>query len=192
MSIVISATLAIYSSSIFSFYKTNELAQYVMMMLVKWNSVQEALYRIIWMPEVTTLILTVVFFLGIFFLSLLIRLFAILMRARIFMNDAFTIAVWSALPMMFLLPVSVVLLRILVVSENSIGLFLILFIITQLWSLSRLLKASAVVFDKPAGRVYILGTLVLIIIAGIPLVYYQIKFSLFLYAQYFLDVLVKM
>lgn len=192
LAIIISMTLAIYASSIFYFYKTNELAQYIMMMLVKWESVQQILYQIIWMPEVTTLILTVVVFVILFLLTLVIRLFAMLIRARIFMNDAFTIVIWSLLPMILLLPISLVLLRILVAVEGSIVFFLILLAFMKVWSIIRLLKSSAVVFDKPTIRVYLLGLIVLVLGIGIPLTYYQIKFSLFVYADYFREVLFKM
>lgn len=192
LSIIISMTLGIYISSIFFFYKTNELAQYIMMMLVKWDSVQEALYRIIWMPEITTLILTLVILIGIFLAALVIRVFALLLRARIFMNDAFTIVVWSLLPMILLLPVSIVLLRVLVISQSSIFIFLGLIAILKIWSLFRLLKSSAVVFDKTPTRVYLLGAAIIILLIVFPLGYYQIQYSLMLYAQYFMEVLIKM
>ena len=113
------------------------------------------------------------------------------MGKRIYFKDTMTIAVWSGIPILFLLPVAIILTRILVVSPFTIFIFLGLIVLILFWSLMRILKCTSVVFDILSGKIYFIGFLILILLAGIPLVIYQIKYSIFAYAVYFVEVLMR-
>ncbi len=189
--LIIAFILGMYMTSILNYYRTSELAQFVLMMLIPSNSMMEILFKIIWMPEISMLIISALFFLFAMLLAFIIRIFAMFVRARIYFKDTMTIAVWSGIPVLFLLPVAIILTRILVISPVTIFVFLALIFIVLLWSLMRILKCTSVVFDVLSGKIYLIGFVILIMLAGIPLIIYQIKYSIFAYATYFVDVLMR-
>jgi hypothetical protein len=90
-----------------------------------------------------------------------------------------------------MLPLSIVVIRIIVISPGTVWLFLLLYFITSIWTIARLLKSISVVFDIPVLRSYVIGTVLLIITIGAPMGYYHIKYSFFAYSSYFFDVLLS-
>jgi hypothetical protein len=189
--IIIAFILGMYLTSILNYYRSSELAQFVLMMLIPSNSLMEMLFKIVWMPELSMLIISALFFLFAMIMALIIRIFAVFVRARIYYKDTLTITVWSGIPILFLLPFAIVLTRVLVVEPISIFVFLVLIILILLWSVFRMLKSTSVVFDVMSGKVYSIGISILILLAGIPLVIYQVQYSIFAYAKYFVEVLMR-
>lgn len=189
--IVLSTTVGIFLSSIFYFYRSNILAQYVYMLILPINSLQELFYRLIWLPELLMVFMSAVFFVFALLASFIIRIFALFVRARIFFRDTITITVWAAVPLLVILPVSIVLVRLLVFSDSLSWLVLLLLGLVYIWVWFRILRSTAVVFDVSTFRVYFFGFAVLIFLVGIVLSVYQYEFSIFSYSQYFFDVLTK-
>jgi hypothetical protein len=60
----------------------------------------------------------------------------------------------------------------------------------KIWSLLRLLKSSAVVIDKPKGKVYLIEIALGLIILGIPIFLMQWSRSVIDYLIYVLTVMV--
>jgi beta-galactosidase len=191
LGLVISITIGIFFSSMLYFYRGNELAQYCLMILIPGDAMQEFLYRLIWMPEILIVFISAIFFLLIFIISFIIRLFAFFMRARIFLNDTLTITVWAGAPFLLLLPFSIVLIRLLIISPNFFWIFTALVLLLYFWVFFRMMRATAVVFDKMSRQVYFIGFLLLIIILSVPLAVYQYNYKFFAYCQYFFEVLLQ-
>ncbi|MFP4527840.1 MAG: glycoside hydrolase family 2 TIM barrel-domain containing protein [Candidatus Kapaibacterium sp.] len=191
LGLVISITIGIFFSSMLYFYRANELAQYVLMLLLPGDLVQEFLYRLIWMPEILIIFISAFFFLMIFIIAFIIRLFAFFMRARIFLNDTLTITVWAGSPFLLMLPFSIVLIRLLVLSPHFFWIFTLAMALLFLWVFFRMMRASAVVFDKMSRQVYIIGFIILLIILAVPLALYQYYFKFFSYIEYFTEVLLS-
>lgn len=189
--IVMALILGMYMTSILNYYRTSELAQFVLMMLVPSNQIMEALFKIVWMPEISMLIISTLFFLFAVLLAAIIRIFALFVRARIYFKDTITISIWSGLPILFILPFAIVLTRILVLSPVTILFFLIGIVVILLWSILRMLRCTSVVFDVRSSKVYVIGFLILLVMLGIPLVIYQLRYSIIAYAQYFVEVMLK-
>ncbi len=189
LGVIISFTIGIYFSSILYFYRTNELAQYVLMFLIPSESLKEIFYRLSWTPIPLMLFISVIAFIKLFIISAIIRAFAFFMRARIFFADAFTIAIWSGVPLLVLLPISSILIRILVVSPDLIVVLLVLFALMILWFVGRVLRASSVIFDKVGLKVYTAGLILIVILLGFPLGFYEYNMSIFAFAEYFFNVL---
>ncbi len=189
LSVIISITIGIYFASILYFYRTNELAQYVLMFLIPSESLKEIFYRLSWTPIPLMLFISVIAFIKLFIISAIIRVFAFFMRARIFFSDAFTIAIWSGVPLLVLLPISAILIRILVVSPDLIIALLLIFALMMLWFIGRVLRASSVIFDKVGLKVYTAGLILLVILVGFPLGFYEYNMSIFAFAEYFFNVL---
>lgn len=191
LGVILAATVGIYLSSIFYFYKDSKILEYFLMISLPSNSLKEFAFTLIWMPELSFLIITVVSFALSFLNAYIIRMCAVLARARIYWNDCLTISIWSALPAIILLPVSIVLIRLLVLSPSLIWIFIFLYLITCIWTTARLLKSISVVFDIPELRAYIIGAIVIIIAIGAPFGYFHIKYSFFAYSKYFFNILLS-
>lgn len=189
LGIVLAATVGIYLSSILYYFRDSEILEYFLMITLPSNSIKELVFNLIWMPELSFIVISLSSFILAFITAWIIRVFAILSRARVYWNDCLTISIWSALPAVILLPVSIVLIRLLVLSPGIIWFFLMIYIATSIWTIARLLKSISVVFDIPIIRSYLIGAAIIIIAIGAPLGYYQIKYSFFAYANYFWDVL---
>lgn len=189
LGLIISSTIGIFLSSILNYYSESEVLEYLLMISIPSNGLKEFIYSIVWMPELSFFIITVISYILAFATAWIIRVFAILSRARIYWNDCLTISIWSALPAVILLPISIVLIRLLVISPPIIWLFLAIYVTTSIWTIARLLKSISVVFDVPVMRTYLIGALFLILAIGGPLGYSHIKYSFFAYSSYFFEVL---
>ncbi len=191
LGVVLSLTLGIFYSSIFYFYRTHLLAEYVYMLIIPYNSVQEIFFRLIWMPELLMLFVSAWVFIVLIITALIIKIFALFVRARIFYKDTFTITVWSTVPVLILLPFAIILIRLLVLSESLNWLIILLALLLHLWVFIRILKATSIVFDMRYLKVYTFGFGLIIMIAVIIIGIYQYQYSIFDYGQYFFDVLIK-
>ncbi|MBM2815471.1 MAG: hypothetical protein HW421_2233 [Ignavibacteria bacterium] len=191
LSIVISFTIGIFVSTILYYYRNNFLSDYFFKLFVPSNDILEYIYYLVWMPELLMFIVSVIFILIFLMISLFLRVIAFFIRARINFADAFTISIWSAVPMLGLLPLSVVLIRLLVVSPSQIWVAAILFLILTLWVWFRFLRCSAVVFDVLAGKVYIIGNVLLATICGSLIGLYQYYFVITAYGQYYFNMLIS-
>jgi len=188
LGLIISFTIGMFLASILYFYRMSDVTQFLLMLKIPNNYFQELTYRMIWMPEISFLIISMISFLFVFVASSIIKLFTLFTRARIYYSDCLTITIWSGIPYLALLPFGIVLIRLLALSDFLSIFLLAAFILLNIWVIARMLKASAVVFDKPAGQVYMIGLLLVIIFAGIPIGIYQLRYSLFSYVNYFFEV----
>lgn len=187
----ISLTMGLFFSSILFYYRTSEISNYWLRLLFPSINIQEILFSLVWRPEALLISLAMIFFLLQFLVAAIIRVFSIFVRLRISYRDTLTITVWSGVPFLLILPVAMLIMKLLAISEifTSILLFASLMII--IWGILRMLKATSVVFDKPVARVNVIGFLFLLATLGIPLAYYQIKYSFLDYGEFIFKVLMK-
>lgn len=188
LGVLISLTVGIYLASIFYFYKDNFVFQYILMFLIPSKPLQIAFYKLIWMPEVTFLIISIISLALAFLTAFIIKGFALIFRARVYFNDCTVLSFWAALPAVLLLPISIILIRILAMYPSTIWLFMLLYLTTSVWTIARLLRSTAILFDVPTVRVYFVGSILLVLSIGIPLIFYQINNSILAYTQYFIQI----
>lgn len=188
LGVLISLTVGIYLASIFYFYKDSFVFQYVLMLIIPSKALQIAFYKLIWMPEVTFVIISIIS-LGLAFLTAaLIKGLSLVFRARVYFNDCNVLSFWAALPAILLLPISIILIRILAMSPATIWIFILLYLFTSTWTIARLLRSTSILFDVQTHRVYFAGLILFVLIIGVPLVFYQINNSILAYAQYFIQI----
>ena len=126
-----------------------------------------------------------------FFVAVMIRAFALFLRARIYFRDTFTIVIWIGTPLLFLLPISIILIRLLVYSPGIIWVILVISLLAMIWIWFRMLRATAVVFDKRIFKVYTAGfSLLLIIIAALVAIYHY-QFSIIGYGDYLFKMMLQ-
>jgi hypothetical protein len=91
-----------------------------------------------------------------------------IMKSRLFPYHAYSVTMWSTVPLMILIPVGMILFRLLETDEYVIPSYTLVGVVV-LWTLLRIHKGAAIVADVYKPKVYIIGFAVL---AGIAVVGY--------------------
>lgn len=182
LALVIAVTFAVIVVSLCYFYKMNEAFDFLMAAMIPWDGLKEITDYVIWRPAIGVAAFTGVFFLGLIIITLLIRLFSMLVRNRIFFNDAYTIAVWGALPVLLLIPIGMILFRLLVIPSAGIVAFAIMLGVV-FWLLYRVLRGTAVIYDIRATRVYAYAVGGIIVVLLVLLVTSDNIYAMFSYMR---------
>ena len=153
LALVIAVTFAVILASLCYFYRMDEAFDFVLSAIISSDGLKEIVDYVIWRPALAVLTFTGVFFFSLIIVSSLIRLCSVFVRNRIFFHDAYTIAVWGALPVLLLIPVGMVLYKLLEIPSAGISAF-VLMLGVMVWLLYRVLRGTAVIYDVRASRVY--------------------------------------
>ncbi|MEK9136283.1 MAG: hypothetical protein AAB393_04110, partial [Bacteroidota bacterium] len=111
-------------------------------------------------------------------------------KAKIFSYHAYVISVWSATPLLVLVPVGMILYRILDSSIYVLPSFILLAVLF-VWVLMRLLKGISIIFDAYLIKVYVIGFLSLACIFTLVYVYYDYTQSTSMYLSYMYHVMLS-
>ncbi|MBL7973579.1 MAG: hypothetical protein JNJ85_01615 [Candidatus Kapabacteria bacterium] len=185
---IISAIIGVILSTLLFHSRMSPVSEYMVMLLFPQESMKSFVSAIAWSPELGVTVITLFVVLNIIIVSLLLRLSAIFVRARIYFSDTFIITVWSALPVVLFLPFATVLYRAL--DFTAVSLWLGFGLIVTLWVIYRLLRATSVVFDVNPIPVYGIGLLVIggfFFIIGLS---YNITYAFYAYIKFFFNVIV--
>lgn len=185
-----SLTMGLFLSSVFYYTKGFDIAHYIAMLLLPNNSFKELLIQTIWMPEISFIFISFLSFVFLMIITIILRCFAFFVRARVYFTDCFTISIWSTIPLIFMLPAAIVLIRLLFAVPDSLMFVTLLFVLLLFWTIIRLFRSAAVVFDVSSGRAYLIGFGLIIFIGIIVLGIYELKYSILSYAEYFASVII--
>ena len=153
LALVIALTFAVIFTSLCYFYRMNEAFDFVLSALIASDGIKQMIDYMVWRPVLAVIGFTGVFFLLLLFAAGCIRTGSIFVRNRIFFNDAYTIAVWGALPVLLLIPIAMILYRLLELpSVGAIAFLLVLGVV--LWMFYRVLRGTSVVYDIRSSKVY--------------------------------------
>jgi hypothetical protein len=111
-------------------------------------------------------------FLAICLLALILRFCAIFVKGRIYFGDTYNVAVWSLLPVSFLLLFDPILPRMDMDRSTEI-LSLVILLVIFLWSYFRIMKGTGVLFDIYPTRIYVYGAALLAIVVFIAWIYFR-------------------
>ncbi len=191
LAFILSLTAGLFLSSVIYFFRTDTVTQLMLILLIPVRFVQEFFFTVVWSPEL--LLTTITFFLFILFFILagIIRLIALFVRSRIYYKDTLTIVVWSAVPLIILLPFSVILIKLMLFSPALTWVIFITLGLFALWILFRILKAIGIVFDTHPTKTYAIGFSVIIILSIGILSIYQLEYSIFYYSEYIFQTLLS-
>jgi beta-galactosidase len=188
MAFIISGTFALVTSNLFYYYRYNGIFDYVLTHFISNNSIKSWLNTQIWNPTKFILMFTLINLICCLLLTLLIKLGAVLSRRKIFLTDSYAIVIWSALPIILLVPVGMVLSRI--IDNDTYLLPLLGFVAAEiLWILYRILKGIAIVYDIRISRIYAAFLIILIIFGGSLLVYYNYEHSTIAYMKFVINLI---
>ncbi len=191
LGLLISVTLSIFIVSILYFYRTSDNAEYLLMLIFHSNRILEIIYRGIWMPEILSAILTLLLFGMMFCVAFIIKLFSLIVKGRIYYSDTYTITIWSSVPFLVLLPISIILIRLLYISPIIFWIVFIIFVVLKVWVFMRILKATAIVFDVPRYRSYLIGIALTGVIAGTIITIYQYQYAILSYFTHFINIILS-
>jgi hypothetical protein len=186
--IIVSGTIALVLSNIFYFFRRSVILDSVLTHFVTSDSLKAAFDSLIWNPISFTVFFTVVSFILLLAVALLVRLGAALVHKRVFLSDAYLTAIWSALPIVILIPVGMVLYRIMQ-TESYVMPLIGFVLLILLWIFLRLLKGAAIVYDVRPKRVYAGGIVFVLLLLGAIMLYYNITQSTIAYAKFGINIL---
>lgn len=187
LGVVIAACAGLVLASFLYYLRTSPNVEYLFHLLIPSKSLTEALRVIAWHPMLAVAAGTGFVFGIMLVLALFFRVGAMFVKGRIFMRDTLTIVVWSALPLVVLLPIGVALYQVLSTDAMSLWIPLLL-VATTLWFLIRSLRAVAVVFDARPGIVYGIGFILVVGSLAAVGAMYEAKYDVLSFLQYFVAV----
>lgn len=143
-----------------------------------------------WHPEACFIYLLLLFLIKILILSIIIKSANIFIKTKIDFPSIFYSVIWSFFPLVLIIPGELILYRILLLNNFNAYIFIFIVLI-MLWIIQRLFKGISVLFEVNSGKVYFYSFSLIIVIAGIIILYYQytestiyfIKNSINQYAQ---------
>lgn len=183
----VSVTLGVILSGVLYRYRTDSLADYILTSVVVWDGLKEKLISATWHPFEGILAFSAVFLVWYPVVALFIKGFSLLVKRRVYWYHAFAVAVWGSLPIVLLSPVGMALFKILQSDFYVLPAF-VLVAAFLLWSFQRTLKGISVIYDISTLKAYAGGILVVLIILGGFLVYYESTYALTAYIEYFFHI----
>ncbi len=189
LGLLISLSFGLLLSALLYFYKSSESLQFILMFALPSAGLQDFVYGLIWMPHYLIPFIAIIFFSFIFLISSFIKLSSVFVKARIFFNDSYTIAIWSSAPILLMMVYGIILNRILYVYPWLMWLIIPSTLAVIIWVILRIFKAIAVVFDIKSIKSYFIGFVFLLVITIAFLSIYEYKLGALSYCQYLYDVL---
>ena len=164
---VVSVTWATVLSSIFTHYRENLFLDNLLSQLMS-DGMKETFIYLVWNPVKFILVISGLIFIVLILLSILVRLFSVVLKTQAYYYHAFSITMWSMLPFIMLIPVAMILYRLMEVEFYVLPVFVFIGIMS-LWVFFRLMKGISIIYDIFPLKVYTVG---LIVIAVCSLVLY--------------------
>jgi beta-galactosidase len=166
------------------FWRTEPVADHLLAQVIHSVWVKQWINYAAWNPLENILITTAALFLAMLLYTLLLRMLGMFFRGKVLMFDAYSVAMWSVLPMILLSPLGMILYRIM--DQGVVELIAAVFYLSfHVWIISRLLKGSAIVCDVRPAFFYIGGYTLIIAGSVLWLLSLDSNYDFFAYLRYF-------
>ncbi len=183
LAVVIATTYALVLATLLYVTRDNPAADYLSNVLAL-SPAGKALYiQLAWSPSLALTVVELIVLVKIVVVAVIIRAVALAASRMLLFADALTMVVWALVPMVLFLPVATVLFRLLEVTPPLLW-FGVLGA-TTLWSIARLLRAMAIVFEAAPLVVYSIGAGAIVVVAGVVLMVLQSQAGVKTYIGYF-------
>lgn len=187
LAIIIIIVNALIIGNLLFYFKTNIVFEKI---LLSFGSppLLEVVNYLSWHPFKAIEWISIIGLLILLLVSLLIRVASLFIRTRVYFSSIYFTVIWALLPMVFLIPLGIVLYRILAADILNVYIYITL-IGFGVWILYRLLKGVYVIFDASPGSVYFYSIIFLLLLSGSVLIYFEvnnsaIQYILFIFKQY--------
>jgi beta-galactosidase len=173
--VILAGAHALLLNNLFYFLRTNLLFDKLLIAFGNPQIIDFVSY-FAWNPIEAFFLLIAISLLSFLVISVLIKWASFFIRTKIYYRNIFFTIVWAYLPVVILLPLTMVLYRILEINmfNTYLYIFLLLYFI---WTVQRLLKGVYVIFDVGPVRVYFYAILLFVILIGGTLFYYQFTYA---------------
>ena len=184
LGLVIAAGAGLVLAAILYYLRTDEAVQYLIHIIFPSAWSNEIIRYVAWRPPLAVGIVAVLVFLDLLAGAVLLRIGGMFVKGRILFRDTFTIVVWSAVPLLALLPIGIVLYQVL--SADAVSFWIPLIVLAaMLWTVFRVLRATSIVFDVSSPIVYLIGLGFLAVIFGVFAAWWTFRVEGFQFLQYY-------
>ncbi len=129
-----------------------------------------------WRPIESIIYFTLITIGWMLLLTLIVRFFNLFVRNKIFLNHAFLIIVWSAIPFLILIPLGMIAFKVLSLNKYNLLIYFVI-VIFHVWVILRTLKGVAIVFETKKSKVYLLSIIFFVFVLASLILYLQFNFS---------------
>ncbi|OGU31935.1 MAG: hypothetical protein A2X67_10625 [Ignavibacteria bacterium GWA2_55_11] len=168
---------AVVLSGILYHYRANPTADALMNVVFVNDALKEEIIASTWQPVRGIPLLTAAVLAWFAFSTVVIKIVALLARARVHMAQSWILTVWGALPLIVLSPLGMSLFKIMETPEFVLPAILVIFAVC-VWVGLRILKAASVVFDLNPVRTYVLALLVTAAVGASLFIYLDSGYAL--------------
>lgn len=173
LALIIVVVQALIIGNILYYFKTNIIFEKLLLSFGS-PALLSVVNYLCWNPFNAIVWLSLISILALLITALLIKVGSLFVRTRIYLSSIYFTIVWAFLPMVFLIPLGIVLYRVLVADILNVYVYLSLVVLTC-WVLYRLLKGIYVIYDSSSGGVYFYSILLILFIASGILLYFEIN-----------------
>ncbi len=188
--LLVSAGISIYLSSLFYAFRDSYVFDRLLGLIIPSDFLKIKVDYLIWHPVSFIVVFTILFMVLISLVTLIIKLFSFLVKIRLQMVSAFTVATWSMMPMAVLILADMILFRLLG-DPRFVWAASIILIALLLLSLFRLFHGIGVIYDLPTVRVGLVGSLIIIVMALLVTFYFNGTDGIIAYAKFFYKFIVE-
>lgn len=188
IALIISATLGVFSAGILNRLKENEFLDYILTHLIFVDWLKVKLISIIWSPVSSSFYCSLFSFAFVLILTLLVQFFSSFVKVRVFLTHSYSIVVWSFLPVIFLIPIDMILYRVITGFESGAVILGIGFVILLI-SFVRLIKGISIIYEVKQTRVTLVVLILIFVFSALVLLFYDYEFSSFAYLKFLVNIL---
>ncbi len=158
--LVIAVNGAIIYSSLAYFYRSHLLFDYLLSIFFYTPWLKESVVGLIWNQPVFIMLTTLAIIIGYYLLAFLVKLISLTGEGRVLYNQALAATIWASSPLVFILPLGIVLYRMLL-ELNSYWILLGILLYCHVWAYLRWVNGTRVLIDSLYWKVFLLLTLLL-------------------------------
>ncbi len=157
-----SLSAALYTTGLLFFFRTNTTMDFLFTLVFP-PAFKLYLIEAAWNPLLGIIIFSLIYFILLLIATVIIKFFSLVVHRRLFLFDAYSVAMWSVIPFLLLAPFAMILHQLMELPFLSLAV-LAAFFIFHFWGFTRLLKGIAIVFDFRPVFAYLAGYFVLIVL----------------------------
>ncbi len=188
LALIISTTLGVFISGVLHKLKQNEFFDYILTHLIFVDWLKVKLISMIWSSFTSVVYCSLFSFILIVLLTFVVQFFSMFVAVRVFLSHSYSVVVWSFIPVIFLIPIDMVLYR--VIGSLGSGFMIVGFgLLIILISLVRLIKGISIIYEVSQLRVSIFSLVLVLILLTALLIFYDYRFSTFAYLKFLLNIL---
>ncbi len=173
--VILLGSLALLVTIVLYFLKSNILLEKILLAFGSRRLTSFVSY-LAWNPLQGLIIIFILIGIKFAVVSLLIKAGSFFIKTKVSIQNIMFTIIWAMLPFVLLIPLELVLYKVLMMNAANLYIYIFL-IVFQLWILQRILKGIYVIFDVRPFAVYFYSLLIIFLLAGGIVLYYQFSNS---------------